>query len=106
MGQIEKALPEFQQSTRNPQSRVQALNFLGLCFRHQKLYDLALNQLQKADVESPIMDNVKKDVIYNLGETYEIMGKHKEALDQFKRIYEVDIGFRDVQKKIIELGRV
>jgi tetratricopeptide (TPR) repeat protein len=106
MGQIEKALPEFQQSTRSPQCRVQALNFLGLCFRHQKLYDLALNQLQKADVESPIMDNVKKDVIYNLGETYEMMGKPKEALDQFKRIYEVDIGFRDVQKKIIELGRV
>jgi len=104
-GEITKALPEFQQAQNNPKHRIQALNFLGLCFRHQKLFDLSMNQFQKADVESPIMDSVKKDIIYNTGETLEIMEKPKEALAQFLRIYEVDINFRDVQKKIMELGR-
>ena len=54
---------------------------------------------------SVLMDNNKKEIIYNLGETYEQMGKKDEALTQFKKIYEVDINYRDVSKKIQTLSQ-
>jgi len=104
-GKITDALQEFQQARKSPQHRIQSLNYLGLCFRHQKMHDLAINQFQTAEKESVLMDNVKKDIIYNLGETYEQMGKKEEALTQYKKIYEVDINYRDVSNKIMTLSQ-
>jgi hypothetical protein len=48
------------------------------------------------------MDGTKKEILYDLGQTYEKMGKEEEAISQFKLIYEVDIGFKDVGQKIEE----
>src|SRR5207247_6346548 len=64
-GKITEALQEFQLAQRSPQHRVMSLNYLGLCFRSQKMNDLAVNQFQKAEKESVLMDNNKKDIIYN-----------------------------------------
>ena len=47
-----------------------------------------------------MMDEEKKDLIYNLGSVLEKMGKGDEAIEQFKLIYEVDISYRDVAAKV------
>ena len=39
-------------------------------------------------------------MIYLLGLTYEMMGKKEEAINQFKLIYEVDIGYKDVAEHV------
>jgi tetratricopeptide (TPR) repeat protein len=105
-GRVNEALEQFQVSQRSPQLQIMSLNYLGLCFREQKMHDLAINQFQKAEKASVLMDNNKKEIIYNLGETYEQMGKKDEALTQFKKIYEVDINYRDVSKKIQTLSQL
>jgi hypothetical protein len=64
------------------------------------LGDLAANTLQEAADEIPIMDDTKKDIIYELGEIYEEMGEVPKALSYYKLIYAVDIGYRDVEQKI------
>jgi tetratricopeptide (TPR) repeat protein len=46
------------------------------------------------------MDNVKKDAIYSLGIILEEMGKKTEALEEFKKIYEVDSQFRDIADRV------
>jgi hypothetical protein len=46
------------------------------------------------------VDDEKKDLIYNLGSVLESMGKKEEAIEQFKIIYEMDIGYRDVGAKV------
>ena len=46
------------------------------------------------------MDDVKKEIIYELGDCYEKMGKKEEAINEFKLIYAEDIGYRDVADKI------
>lgn len=104
-GRTNEALEQFQAAQRSPQHQIMSLNYLGLCFRDQKMHDLAINQFQKAEKASVLMDNNKKDIIYNLGETYEMMGKKDEALQQFKKIYEVDINYRDVSKKIMSMSQ-
>jgi hypothetical protein len=43
---------------------------------------------------------LKKDIIYQLAECYEGMGRREDAINEFKLIYSEDIGFRDVADKI------
>ncbi len=50
------------------------------------------------------MDNLKKDLIYNLGTAYDSMGEHDKALAEFKKIAAVDYGFRDVRDRIMRKG--
>jgi tetratricopeptide (TPR) repeat protein len=62
--------------------------------------DLAARTLQNALKEKPVFDDEKKDLIYQLGSILEKMGKKEEAIEQFKQIYEIDIGYKDVAAKV------
>ncbi len=99
-GYYQEAIPELQQATSAPNVRHQALNYLGLCYQSRKIYDLAINQFEKAVSEMLSMDNDKKEVIYNLGITYELSGDNEKALEQFKIIYEVDYHYKDVAQRV------
>jgi tetratricopeptide (TPR) repeat protein len=99
-GQTDAAIAQFQQAQKGPQVRVASLVGLGRCFKAKKLYDLAVAQLNTAKNDLNTMDDAKKDVIYELGTCYELMGKPELAIEEFKIIYSEDIGFRDVADKI------
>lgn len=97
---LDEAIVQFQQSQRNPQKRIDSLFRLGSAFSAKKQYDIAADQLATAASELPTLDGLKKDVVYELGCVLEAQGKMSEAKEQFKTIYSVDIGYRDVAKKI------
>jgi tetratricopeptide (TPR) repeat protein len=99
-GQLDDAIQQFQVSQRSPKLRVASLSRLGHCFRAKGLNDLALQQYRSAKSELTAMDDLKKDIIYQLASCYEAMGKNEEAIEEFKQIYSADIGFRDVADKI------
>jgi hypothetical protein len=46
------------------------------------------------------MDEMKKEVVYNLGLVYERMGNADKAIACMKQIYEVDYGYRDVAQRV------
>ena len=50
--------------------------------------------------EMAIMDSTKKEIVYDMGLTFEALGKRDEMLDAFKKIYEVDYGYRDVAHRV------
>ena len=100
LGQIDAAIAQFQQAQKGPQVRVTSLVGLGRCFKAKKLFDLAVAQLKTAKGELGQMDDTKKDITYELGTCYELMGKPDLAIEEFKSIYSEDIGFRDVADKI------
>jgi tetratricopeptide (TPR) repeat protein len=100
LGQVDAAIAQFQQAQKGPQVRVASLVGLGRCFKAKKLYDLAVSQLTTAKGELGQMDETKKEIIYELGTCYELMGKPDTAIEEFKAIYSEDIGFRDVADKI------
>ena len=62
--------------------------------------DLAARTLQNAIKEKVVFDDEKKELIYALGCVLEKMGKAEEAIEQFKLIYESDIGYKDVAAKV------
>ncbi len=100
LGQWNDAIQEFQQAVKDPQKRTRSLYYLGLCFKESKFYDLAEKQFLKVLDELIDMDQFKKDVIYNLGLVYEATKQTAKATAEYKKIFEVDIAFKDVAQKI------
>lgn len=95
-----EAIQEFQKTQSSPHKRIPSLNYLGQCFTRRGLHDLAVRAFQSAIREKETFDDEKKALIYELGDALEKAGKPNEAIEQFKLIYEVDIGYRDVAAKI------
>jgi hypothetical protein len=46
------------------------------------------------------MDERAKEILYNLGAIAEAEGRTDEARERYARIFEVDIGYRDVAAKM------
>jgi tetratricopeptide (TPR) repeat protein len=99
-GKIGEAIQEFQKAQTNPHKRIAAMSYLAQCFGKRKMYDLGARTLQNALKEKLVFDEEKKELIYHLGVMLEQMGKREEAIEQFKQIYETDIGYRDVAAKV------
>ena len=99
-GRVSEAIQEFQKAQNNPHKRIQALYYLGQCFARRGMSDLAARTFLNAIKEKLVFDDEKKELIYALGCAYEKMGKGGEAIEQFKLIYEVDIGYRDIAAKV------
>src|SRR6185436_8515619 len=99
-GKVSEAIQEFQKAQNYPAKRLQAMGYLGQCFARGGKYDMAARKLQDAIKEKPIFDEEKKELVYQLGSVLEKMNKREEAIEQFKAIYEVDIGYKDVAAKV------
>ena len=99
-GKIGEAIQELQKAQNNPNKRLPAMLYLGLSFSKRGMNDLAARTLQNALKEKPAFDEEKKELIYTLGCILEKMGNTVEAIEQFKQIYELDIGYRDVAAKV------
>jgi tetratricopeptide (TPR) repeat protein len=99
-GKFAEAMGEFQKAQQNPNKRIPSMSLLAQCFAKRGMNDSAVRTLQNAIKEKPAFDDEKKDLIYNLGCVFEVMGKKNEAIEQFLQIYETDIGYRDVAAKV------
>ena len=98
--QFRPALQEFQQSLKQPSVRYPALNLMGQSYISLKMYDFAVETFSTAEGELVAMDELKKEIVYNLGLAYEAMGDKAKSLDQYKKIYKVDITYKDVAQKV------
>jgi tetratricopeptide (TPR) repeat protein len=99
-GKIGEATREFQKAQGNPHRRIQAMSYLAQCFARRGIYDLGASTLQDAIKEKVVFDDEKKELFYLLGCVLDKMGKPGEAIAQFKQIYAVDAGYKDVEAKI------
>jgi predicted glycoside hydrolase/deacetylase ChbG (UPF0249 family) len=64
------------------------------------MLDLAAKQLEDSPRETMVMDEVEKEIIYNLGLVYEQMGDAPKHIDAMKKINEADSGYRDVAARV------
>ena len=99
-GRFREAVPELQRARQNPHARLKAMNVLGCCYGELGMLDLAMKQLDEASREIASMDEMKKEIMYNLGLIYERMGDVEKALACMKQIYEVHYGYRDVAQRV------
>lgn len=99
-GNVDAAIKELQLALRAPKVRVKALVLLGQSYMEKGFHDLAAEQLQTAKSEIPGVTDLKKAVIYDLGSCYQAQGDAEKAMSEFKALYGIDIGYRDVAQKI------
>jgi tetratricopeptide (TPR) repeat protein len=99
-GEFDEAIGAFQKSVKDPKTRLDSLLKLGACFQKKGLLDLAEKQLKTALEESTPASERGKSILYNLGLIAEQAGRKSDAFTWFSRIYEADIAYRDVAKKI------
>lgn len=99
-GDLDDAIVQFQKSAGQPQKRCASLFYQGQCFAQLGMHDLAIDQFNQAIADSPMMDGLKKDMIYGLASSYEAMGDQDKAINEYKKIAAVDFGFRDVKAKL------
>jgi tetratricopeptide (TPR) repeat protein len=97
---ITEAIKAFQKSQKDAKNRIRSLYYLGQCFAKRKMYDMAAKQLETAIEEKNVQDEENKELIYTYGCILEEMDKREQAIEQFKKIYEMDIGYKDVSDKV------
>ena len=99
-GKIGEAIKEFQRAQVNPHRKIASMNYLAQCYARRGISDLAATTFQEAIKEKLVFDDEKKDLVYQYALLLEKMGKSDEAIAQFKLIYAVDAGYRDVEEKM------
>jgi tetratricopeptide (TPR) repeat protein len=99
-GETDAALVELQKCQSEPRVRDDALFEMGRCFQAKGILDLARKQYEHALEGAKRIDDRAKDILYNLGSIAEDQGDSEQARSFYIRIYEVDIGYRDVADKM------
>lgn len=100
IGEFDGAMGELQKAVGDPRTRRDAQFSLAQCFQGKGYADLARKEYQKCLEGTPGVDDRAKEILYNLGLIAETEGNGAEARTFFARIFEVDIGYRDVVAKM------
>lgn len=98
--QYTEAIPPLQRARTNPNLRIKSMLMLGKCYASKNMTDMAIRQLEDADKELVAMDDTKKEILYMIGTLYETAGNKEKSLENFKAIYEVDYGYKDVAHRV------
>ena len=97
----DEAIAEFQASVISPNLKAYSINQLGICFESKNILDLAIDQYKKGITEiNEAMNDLGKEMTYNLARACEKSGHNDDALVNYKKIYQVDISYKDVANKI------
>ena len=103
---FDDAIGQFQLSQRSPKERVLSLYHLALCFNQKGQRDMAVMQLETANEQLPIMDDLKKKVIFRLGVLNEEAGDIEKAFGYYKDVYAADIGFEDIGARMEKIYKL
>jgi len=93
---FDDAIGQLQLAQRSPKERVEALYYLAKCFSKKGQRDMAIMQLETANEQLLIMDDLKKKVVFELGILAEESGDIEKAFGYYKDVYGADIGFEDI----------
>jgi tetratricopeptide (TPR) repeat protein len=102
-GDPDKAAAELQKAAQDPRVENEARVDLARCFQEKGYLDLARKEYEKALAARPSVDERAREILYNLGAIAETEGDAAEARACYARIFEVDIGYRDVAAKMEQL---
>lgn len=94
------AIQQFQFSQRSPKDRLESLYYLASSFKEKGQADMAVMQLETANGQLQVMDDLKKRVVYLLGMIAEEQGQLDKAFEYYKEVYASDISFEDIGERM------
>lgn len=99
-GDFDAAIGELQKTSGDPRSRREAQFLLAQCFQAKGFRDLAKKEYNNALDGAPANDERAKEILYELGAIAEAENDSAQARSCYSRVFEVDIGYRDVAQKM------
>jgi len=104
-GYYDDALTHLQLAQKSPKDRLWALYYLAMCFLSQGQTDMGVMQLETARDALPTMDDLKKNVVYQLGLCAEESGDLQKAYQYYKDVYSSDVGFKDLSERMLAVSQ-
>jgi tetratricopeptide (TPR) repeat protein len=104
-GRYDDAIEHLQRSKNDHKMRLRALSLLGRAFQKKNLSDLAVEQFREALTFTTGLEEPTKEFMYLLGTALELSGKPQEAYEAYKKVYQVDIRFRDVADRMERMAK-
>jgi tetratricopeptide (TPR) repeat protein len=102
--QYNEAIPLFQEAQRDPRRKIQAMDKVGYCFFMKGWYNDAIDIFQRAIDSYEIKDDATaKELRYNLARAYEEQKDMQKALELYRRIAQLDFGYKDVSNRVDRL---
>ncbi len=102
--QYNEAIPLFQEAQKDPRRRIQAMDKVGYCFFMKGWYNDAVDVFSRAIDTYEIKDDaIAKELRYNLARAYEEQKDREKALELYRRIAQLDFGYRDVSDRVDQL---
>jgi tetratricopeptide (TPR) repeat protein len=99
-----EAIPLFQEAQRDPRRKIAAMDKIGSCFFLKGWYTDAVDVFTQAIAAHEIKDDgLAKELRYNLARAYEEQGQKDRALDIYRRIAQLDFGYKDVGARVDQL---
>jgi len=100
----DEAIQEFQRSVQDARLAFRSSVYLGHCFKHKNLFDMAIREFTNAANRPGGSKTDKLGVQYEIALCHESDNKKDLALEVYKSILERDFGFKDVAKKVETLS--
>jgi len=101
---FDEAIPLFQEAQKDPRHKISSMDKIGLCFFLKGWYADAIDIFTQAiDAYEIKDDGVAKELRYNLARSYEQKGNTEKALEIFRKIAQLDFGYRDVRQRVDKL---
>lgn len=101
---FDDAIAEFQAASKEPKRQANSLYYIGLCFVKKGLLDVSITNFQKA-LKVNYDNDLFKEIEYSLAKIFEAKKMYKEALEEYKKIMEIDYKYRDVSTKVETLTK-
>jgi tetratricopeptide (TPR) repeat protein len=101
----DEAVVHLQLAQKSPKERLSALYYLAMCFMKKGQRDMAVMQLETCRDQMPTMDELKKQVVYQLGLAAEETGDIEKAYNYYKDIYSTDVTFGDLNERMVRLSK-
>ena len=99
-----EAIPLFQEAQKDPRRKISAMDKIGSCFFMKGWYADAVDVFARAiDAYEIKDDGLAKELRYNLARAYEEQGQKEKALDVYRRIAQLDFGYKDVSARVDRL---
>ena len=102
--QYNEAIPLFQEAQKDPRRKISAMSKIGSCFFLKGWYTDAVDVFQRAIGSYEINDDaIAKELRYNLARAYEEQGNKDGALEVYRKIAQLDFGYKDVSERVDRL---
>ena len=102
---FDESIKRFQATFQDPKFRVESGLRMGQGFQAKGQYELALKRFEETLKVLELKDDRWKNLTYSKADTLDMAGRKDDAKKTFLEIYEIDVSFKDVGKRLEALGQ-